>query len=159
MVGYQNTKYTLRPFTVPETNVPGEKDKRTKFNKAHSRTRIGIEHVYGDAKGRFPWLKLLSGRNIILIYQTVESLFILHNILRDYGDDPSAIDDFLRQRDDPAAAEIMGGQGWAADGGDDAQELRRQGQAHENAARLKADGIALRNRLVTSIQNAPALGF
>ena len=49
-----------------------------------------MEHAFGQLKGRFPALKLLSGRGMEHIYFGVEALMILHNIFIIF-DDPEDI--------------------------------------------------------------------
>jgi len=70
--GYQCTPYTVRPFTDKEVQVRGQRARRRKFNQLHSRTRIGVEHAFGNLKGRFPGLRLIGGRDITRVYLAVK---------------------------------------------------------------------------------------
>jgi hypothetical protein len=45
-----------------------------------------VEHAFGRVKGRFRALQCLPGRDIAEMKRIIESLFILQNILLEYGD-------------------------------------------------------------------------
>ena len=144
--GYQVTPYTVRPFSVSELRAGDTRAARTRWNKKLSAARIAVEHMFGELKGRFPYLKWVPGRNLKRIYSIVEALFILHNILRRLGDrvrdildyDPSdevarIAHELINLPSPPTAAELLPAQ---------------RTVLRENAANLCLEGIRLRRDLV-----------
>jgi hypothetical protein len=86
LLGYQVTPYTIRPFNVSELQAGDTRAAQTRWNKKLLAAYIAVEHMFGELKGRFPYLKWVPGWNLKRVYSIVEALFILHNILRWLGD-------------------------------------------------------------------------
>jgi hypothetical protein len=80
---------------------------RKQWNQKLSGLRIFVEHAFGRLKGRFPYIQCIPGRNLEEIYRTIEALLVIHNILEDLDDDPSAITDvdLMSQENEPDTAE------------------------------------------------------
>lgn len=57
-------------------------------------------------KGRFPILRNFPGQDHQAIYETIEALFILHNILEEFGDDPTEIDGYNGFEDATEGADV-----------------------------------------------------
>ncbi|KIJ43361.1 hypothetical protein M422DRAFT_253243 [Sphaerobolus stellatus SS14] len=106
--GYPLTKFTTRPFAEHDmTTDPQEVRQRRRFNITLSRLRVKVEHAFGMLKGRFVALREFPGRSLQQMWRIIESLIILHNILTEYGDDPSEIEGFNGEEDEdePEAGE------------------------------------------------------
>lgn len=96
----------------------------------------------------------MPGHDIVRIYEAVESLLVLHNILHDYGDNPADIDDFVRG--DPLTAAAAAAANHDDDDNDadlrarqeEIFELRRQVQGQGTRATRFAEGQLRRQRLV-----------
>ncbi|EPQ55388.1 hypothetical protein GLOTRDRAFT_9880, partial [Gloeophyllum trabeum ATCC 11539] len=100
--------YSIRPFADHDlTNDPEEAARRTRWNAKLSSLRIAVEHCFGRLKGRFPILRHFPGHDLDYIFRQIEAMFILHNILEAYGDDPETIEGY-NGREDPEVDEIMG---------------------------------------------------
>ena len=125
--GYPLTTFSIRPFNDYDlTGNPTEAAQRKAWNRQLSSVRIFVEHAFGHLKGRFPYLCFMPGRNMTEMYRIIEALMIVHNILEEYGDDPTTIAGFNGQEDEEATgmqrnAAPHNGQ----DGGSD--ELHQQG--------------------------------
>lgn len=105
--GYPLTKYTIRPFSDHDlTNDPLEAADRKKWNVLLSRLRVAVENAFGRLKGRFPSLRDFPGHDIPQMYRTIEALLIVHNIVEEFGDDPTTIDGF-NGLEDPHVAEAF----------------------------------------------------
>ncbi|QRV88235.1 DDE superfamily endonuclease [Ceratobasidium sp. AG-Ba] len=100
--GYTLTKYMIIPFEEYEIHDAEPQMKRTmkKWNKSMSSQRIVVEHTFGRLKARFAYLQGIRGRHMRTIYRVIESLFILHNVLLDFGD-------FAEDLGAAEAAEVM----------------------------------------------------
>ncbi|KAI5122885.1 hypothetical protein M0805_003336 [Coniferiporia weirii] len=100
--GYPLTKSTILPFSISQlTDNPAEEHRRRRFNVSHSRLRKKIEHAVGMLKGRFPALRSMpSSGNINNVYCAIEALMVVHNILIDFHDDPTEIDDYNGSNDE-----------------------------------------------------------
>lgn len=147
--GYQCTPYTVRPFTDKEVQVRGQGTRCRKFNQLHSRTRIGVEHVFGNLKGRFPGLRSIGGHDISRVYLAVEALIILHNFFLQIGDYAEEISDFVHETAEDLDAQEAQQENnpWPEDDDEIGMEIRRLGRQSmglETHASLKADGLALR---------------
>jgi hypothetical protein len=89
------------------TTDGAETSRRRRWNVQLSRVREAIEHAFGRLKGRFPSLRNgFPGYRMTFIYQFVESLLILHNILEELSDDPDMIDGFNGVEDDALAMQL-----------------------------------------------------
>ncbi|KAG2067777.1 hypothetical protein BDR04DRAFT_951972, partial [Suillus decipiens] len=87
--------FSIRPFHDHDlTNNPEEASCRKKWNKKLSSLRIFIEHAFGRLKGCFLILCGMPGRDLEVIYKTLEALMVIHNILEGLQDDPLTIFDF-----------------------------------------------------------------
>ena len=108
--GYPLTKFTIRPFAEHDlTNDAAEARARKRWNFDLSHLRVRIEHSYGRLKGRFPLLRYMTGSNLEVMWRTIEACLIMHNILSEFGDDPTTIEGFngLEDEDDEEADENM----------------------------------------------------
>ncbi|KAL5495700.1 hypothetical protein ACEPAI_1164 [Sanghuangporus weigelae] len=121
--GYPLTKFTIRPFTDSDlTNDEDESRRRRDFNFKLSHLRICIEHSFGMLKGRFLALRCMPGTDLHVIFTVIEALMVIHNLLIDFGDDPTLIedydgvDDLTRTRDE------------TGDGNRQAQEINNFGE-------------------------------
>jgi len=155
VAGYATTNYIVRPYS--DQDLKGfssrERKRRVKWNQQHSRVRITVEHTFGALKGRFPALKLVTGRDMKRIYLSIEALIILHNILVDLQDSPKDICDY--DESDPEAqraeermnpwAEPRRGPIW------EMYEERRARQGLETAQSMKEKGLLLRDSLLEYI--------
>ncbi|RDX50634.1 hypothetical protein OH76DRAFT_1348451, partial [Lentinus brumalis] len=93
--------YTIRPFNDYDlTNNVQEARTRRRFNRRLSSLRIFVEHAFGRLKGRFPVLRCMPGKDIDMIYRSVESLMIIHNIVERFNDDPTDIEAYDGEEDD-----------------------------------------------------------
>ncbi|RPD57564.1 hypothetical protein L226DRAFT_457808 [Lentinus tigrinus ALCF2SS1-7] len=62
LLGYPLTQYSVRPFQQYDiTNDPAEAAIRKEWNRRLSSLRVTIEHVFGRLKGRFPYLRHITG--------------------------------------------------------------------------------------------------
>jgi hypothetical protein len=68
-----------------------ERHQCCEFNERLASVWIVVEHAFGQLKGQFPALKLLSGWGMEHIYFGVEALMILHNIFIIFADHPKDI--------------------------------------------------------------------
>jgi hypothetical protein len=101
VTGYPLTQWTMRPFADHDlTNNADEAARRKQFNVHLSRARQRVEHAIGRLKGRFRILRSIPGYKMPEIFKMVESLFVLHNILEELGDDPATIEGFNGEEDD-----------------------------------------------------------
>lgn len=106
-IGYPLTKFSIRPFADNElTNDPAEAHQRKAWNRHLSRVRVAVENAFGRLKGRFPSLRNMPGHNIDEMYRTIEALLIVHNIVEEFGDDPTKISGFNGD-EDPDVYEIF----------------------------------------------------
>ena len=149
IVGYEITPYTVRPFDENELSTGAERQRRVKFNRSHAAARIIIEHTFGLLKGRFPTLKLLSGRDVPRMYRVIQALLVLHNIFLMIGDNAREIPDFDGEDADADAAHAE----LDADAGQDPIQFFGQQvlQARETADSLRRDGRRLRRDIVGNI--------
>jgi hypothetical protein len=93
--GYPLTKYSIRPFSDFDlTNDVEEAAERKIWNQKLSGLRVAVEDAFGRWKGRFPVLRQFPGRKIKEMYHLIEGLMIIHNILEEFRDDPTAIAGF-----------------------------------------------------------------
>lgn len=93
--GYPLTKYSIRPFADYDiTNDPAESAERKQWNSQLSHLRVAVENAFGRLKGRFPCLRNLPGHDVREMFRTVEALLIVHNIVEEFGDDPTNIEGF-----------------------------------------------------------------
>ena len=135
-IGYPLTKYSICPFNEFDlTNDPEQVTLRRKWNKQLSSLRIYVEHAFGWLKGRFPLLRCLIGFDMHDMFSVIEAAMILHNILEEYGDDPTT---------------IRGFNGWD---NEDVRDIRGEGPARMWHLSLDADdlyrvGILWRKNLV-----------
>lgn len=109
-LGYPLTKFTIRPFAEYDlTNNAVEARARKRWNFDLSHLRVRIEHSYGRLKGRFPLLRYMTGTNLEVMWRTIESCLIMHNILTELGDDPTTIEGYngLEDEDDEEVDEDM----------------------------------------------------
>ncbi|KAF7984097.1 hypothetical protein HWV62_16700 [Athelia sp. TMB] len=104
---YPLTKYTIQPFADHDLmNDPLKAADQKAWNILLSQLRVAVENAFGCLKGRFPALRNFPGHNIHQMYCTVEALLIVHNIVEEFGDDPTTIDGF-NGVEDPHAAEAF----------------------------------------------------
>lgn len=76
------------------TREPEEAVIRKQWNRHLSSLRIFVEHAFGRLKGRFPYLRFIPGKDLNEIYNMIEALLIIHNILEARNDDPNTIEGF-----------------------------------------------------------------
>ena len=80
--GYQLTGTMLTPFRG-RNNTP----EQTRFNKAHSKTRVKVEHTFGMVKARFYALaQLIRVKSPQQAARLITICCILHNIALMHGD-------------------------------------------------------------------------
>jgi len=60
---------------------------------------VKVEHAFVFLKGRFPALRALPGYDLKAMWETVEALLIVHNILTGLGDNPHEIQGFNGEED------------------------------------------------------------
>ena len=88
------------PFAEHDlTNDPEEASAHQHWNRELSTLCIAVEHAFGCLKGRFPALQALPGMDLQSMWETVEALMVIHNILTESGDDPYEIDGFNGEED------------------------------------------------------------
>ncbi|KAH7921580.1 hypothetical protein BV22DRAFT_980447, partial [Leucogyrophana mollusca] len=86
---------SIRPFNEFDlTDDPEEASQRKSWNRKLSSLRIFVEHAFGRLKGRFPLLRCMTGVDLIDMFRTIEASMVLHNILEQFGDDPTTIRGF-----------------------------------------------------------------
>jgi hypothetical protein len=90
-----------------------ERHDRRQWNKAHSAMRIVVEHTFGRLKVRFPYLNGISGWDMDAMLQSIESLFVVYNILITLNDFPEDLDgpdlnEILREQADQEAQQPPG---------------------------------------------------
>ncbi|KZS94894.1 hypothetical protein SISNIDRAFT_383258, partial [Sistotremastrum niveocremeum HHB9708] len=98
-------QYTVRPFSEPELAAVAARSREKKqlyrrWNRHLSKLRIKIEHAFGMLKGRFPILRDIPATDLDNLYENIEALMVIHNILRVQGDDPSDIDGYNGEEED-----------------------------------------------------------
>lgn len=87
--------YSIRPFNEFDlTNDPDEARQQQDWNRKLSSLRIFVEHAFGRLKGHFPLLRGMTGFDLLDIFWMVEAAMILHNVLEEFGDDPTTIKGF-----------------------------------------------------------------
>lgn len=59
---------------------------------------IYTKHAFGQLKGQFPHLQFLAIFDLPDIYQYVEAVMIIHNVVEKIGDDPCLIAQFKGQK-------------------------------------------------------------
>ncbi|KAF0750919.1 putative nuclease HARBI1 [Aphis craccivora] len=80
--GYSIQSYMITPMLYLITNVENT------FNESQIRTRNPVERFYGVWKRRFPILSLgINVRNLDTVQAIIVASSILHNIVRQFGDD------------------------------------------------------------------------
>lgn len=52
---------------------------------------MAVENAFRRLKGRFPSLRNMPGHDIDEMFRTIEALFIIHNIVEQFGNDPGDI--------------------------------------------------------------------
>ena len=101
LAGYPLTKFSIRPFNDHDlTEDPAEASRRKIFNKKLSQLQIFVEHAFGRLKGRFPHLRRMNRRHLNEMYRSIEATMIIHNMLEEFGDDPTTIRGFNGLEDD-----------------------------------------------------------
>lgn len=106
LVGYPLTRHSIRPFADYDlTNDPTESRRRKKWNQKLSSLRIYVEHAFGRLKGRFPYLREISGYDMDKIYKFIEALLVVHNVLTLLDDNPQAIEDYI-ENPEPADRDL-----------------------------------------------------
>jgi len=104
-------QFTIRPFAEHDlTNHLEEASDHWHWNQELSTLHITVEHVFRHLKG--PALQALPGTNLKSMWETVEVLLIIHNILTELGDNPYEIQGFNGEEDldpipDEAAEDIL----------------------------------------------------
>jgi len=99
-VGYPLTQFSIRPFVDHDlTNDDEESAAWCHWNHGLSALRVRVEHAFGWLKGRFPALQALQGYELKAMWETVEALLIVHNILTAFGDNPHDIQGFNGEED------------------------------------------------------------
>ena len=89
--GYPLTKFTIQPFNDHDlTDNPVEAYCCKLFNKKLSQLQIFVDHAFGLLKGHFSHIDRMAGWNMMEMYQIIEALMIVYNIL-ELGDDPTSI--------------------------------------------------------------------
>ena len=74
-LGYPLTKISIRPFANYDlTSNPVVAERRKKWNRRLSSLRISVEHAFGRLKGRFPYLREITGTDLTETYRFVEAL-------------------------------------------------------------------------------------
>lgn len=113
-LGYPSLPYILRPFTKPEIHREPAPEQRCRrqFNRRISSIQIYVEHAFGILKGRFPALEDLgTTENIQDVYQTVQALFVLHNVcidLQDWPEEAPLFPAFEPEPDDDKDGDLLG---------------------------------------------------
>jgi hypothetical protein len=59
-----------------------------------------VEHAFGQLKDHFLHLHWMTGQYLKEMYQIIEALMIIHNMLEEFGDDPITVWGFNGLEDD-----------------------------------------------------------
>jgi hypothetical protein len=89
-IGYYISQWLIMPYQ--EFEYSNERHARRQWNKAHSAMRIVVEHTFGRLKVRFPYLNGISGWDMDAMLHSIESLFVVYNILITLNDFPEHLD-------------------------------------------------------------------
>ncbi|KIK80957.1 hypothetical protein PAXRUDRAFT_71613, partial [Paxillus rubicundulus Ve08.2h10] len=71
-----------------------------RWNQQLSSLCIFVEHAFRRLKGWFPLLFWFVGYDLTDMFRMIRAAMILHNILEEFGDDPSTIRGFNGREDE-----------------------------------------------------------
>jgi hypothetical protein len=126
--------------------IPDIRRRRIDFNIKLSSARQAIEHVFGRLKSRFPILKSLPGYKMDTIFKFIEALFVLHNILIEFGDK----NEFDEEEEEDNTRDRELNDEWC----EELDELQRTGDTGDDfiPTELKAAGEQRRQEIMAEVE-------
>ena len=102
-------QFTIHPFAEHDLrNHLEETSAHQHWNWELSTLCIAVEHAFGHLKGHFPAFQAIPRTHLKSMWDTVEALLIIHNILTELGDSPYEIQGFNGEEDlDPNPDEVV----------------------------------------------------